>query len=68
MSQGAIPQILEKSGEDFFSETIDTLRVAANTCYDRIKENPCIICPNKPEGSMFVMVRTSNVWHICAMK
>ncbi|KAF5458482.1 hypothetical protein F2P56_022507 [Juglans regia] len=55
--QGAIPHILEKSGEEFFSKTIDTLRVAACTCYDRIKEIPCIICPNKPEGSMFVMVK-----------
>ncbi|XP_041006842.1 nicotianamine aminotransferase 1-like [Juglans microcarpa x Juglans regia] len=55
--QGAIPHILEKSGEEFFSKTIDALRVAAYTCYDRIKEIPCIICPNKPEGSMFVMVK-----------
>ncbi|KAG7983672.1 hypothetical protein I3843_04G118400 [Carya illinoinensis] len=55
--QGAIPHILEKSGEDFFSKTIDTLRVTAYRCYDRIKEISCITCPNKPEGSMFVMVK-----------
>ncbi|KAK7855143.1 putative aminotransferase tat2, partial [Quercus suber] len=55
--QGAVPQILEKTGEDFFSKVIDILREAAHICYDRIMEIPCITCPNKPEGSMFVMVK-----------
>ncbi|KAK4593393.1 hypothetical protein RGQ29_017485 [Quercus rubra] len=55
--QGAVPQILEKTGEDFFSKVIVILREAAHICYDRIMEIPCITCPNKPEGSMFVMVK-----------
>jgi tyrosine aminotransferase len=61
MYQGAVPHILEKTSEDFFSKVIDILKEASYICYDRIKENPYITCPNKPEGSMFVMVRASNV-------
>ncbi|XP_048327274.2 tyrosine aminotransferase-like isoform X1 [Ziziphus jujuba] len=55
--QGALPQIINKTKDDFFSKTINTLREAADTCYNKIREIPCITCPNKPEGSMFVMVR-----------
>ncbi|XP_044465308.1 tyrosine aminotransferase-like [Mangifera indica] len=55
--QGAVPQILEKTETVFYSKIIDILRVAADICYDRIKEIPCINCPTKPEGSMFVMVK-----------
>ncbi|TXG55109.1 hypothetical protein EZV62_020365 [Acer yangbiense] len=43
--QGAIPQILEKTKEDFFSKTIGLLREAADMCYDRIKEIACLACP-----------------------
>ncbi|KAF5732575.1 hypothetical protein HS088_TW17G00105 [Tripterygium wilfordii] len=55
--QGAIPQILENTKVDFFSKIIGLLREGADTCWDKIKEIPCITCPNKPEGSMFVMVK-----------
>ncbi|KAF3444081.1 hypothetical protein FNV43_RR13771 [Rhamnella rubrinervis] len=55
--QGALPQILEKTKDDFFLKIVNTLREAAETCYNKIKEIPCITCPNKPEGSMFVMVK-----------
>ncbi|KAI8551583.1 hypothetical protein RHMOL_Rhmol06G0197400 [Rhododendron molle] len=53
----AVPRILEKTGEVFFSKIVNILREAADVCYDTIKEIPCITCPNKPEGSMFVMVK-----------
>nr|POE49627.1 tyrosine aminotransferase [Quercus suber] len=56
-TKGAVPHILEKTGEDFFSKIIDILREAAHICYDRIMEIPCITCPNKPVGSMFVMAK-----------
>lgn len=59
--QGAIPQILEKTKEDFFCKLIDTLRESAEICYDGVKEIPCISCPNKPEGSMVTMVKL-NPW------
>ncbi|RVW46778.1 Tyrosine aminotransferase [Vitis vinifera] len=55
--QGAIPEILEKTKEDFFSNTISILRECADIIHDRIKGIPCITCPQKPEGSMFVMVK-----------
>ena len=57
MYQGALPQILEQTKDDFFLKIVNTLREAADICYNKIKEIPCITCPNKPEGSMFVMVR-----------
>ncbi|KAJ8568039.1 hypothetical protein K7X08_020761 [Anisodus acutangulus] len=55
--QGAIPQILQKTKDDFFSKIVNMLREDANIVYDRIKDIPCITCPSKPEGSMFVMVK-----------
>ncbi|KAF8391313.1 hypothetical protein HHK36_023617 [Tetracentron sinense] len=55
--QGAVPHILEKTKEDFFMKIIKILRQASDICYERIKEIPCITCPHKPEGSMFVMVK-----------
>ncbi|CAK9168544.1 unnamed protein product, partial [Ilex paraguariensis] len=55
--QGAVPQILEKTNEDFFSKILTILKEAADFCYHAIMEIPCITCPSKPEGSMFVMVK-----------
>ncbi|OWM91069.1 hypothetical protein CDL15_Pgr023402 [Punica granatum] len=55
--QGAVPQILEKTPDDFFSRTIDVLKQTADICYEMIKDIPCITGPYKPEGSMFVMVK-----------
>ncbi|KAJ0052420.1 hypothetical protein Pint_02310 [Pistacia integerrima] len=57
--QGAVPQILEKTEEYFFSKFISILRVATDICNDRIEEIPCLTCPHKLEGSMFVMVKLS---------
>ncbi|KAA3488377.1 tyrosine aminotransferase-like [Gossypium australe] len=54
---GAIPQILENTKDDFFSKVIVTLKEAADKCFDGIREVPCLTCPKKPEGSMFVMVK-----------
>ena len=61
MNQAAVPQILENTNEDFFSKINGMLREAADICYTRVKEIPCIICPKKPEGSMSVMVRELTV-------
>ncbi|KAI3991597.1 hypothetical protein MKX01_008037 [Papaver californicum] len=54
--QAAIPQIIEKTTDDFFSKVITILRKSAEIIYDQIKEIDCITCPHKPEGSIFVMV------------
>ncbi|KAJ0112345.1 hypothetical protein Patl1_02316 [Pistacia atlantica] len=56
-SMGAVPQILENTEEDFFSKIICILGEAVDICCDRIEEIPCVTCPKKPEGSMFVMVK-----------
>lgn len=55
--QGAVPQILEKTSKDFFAKIVNILRHDADICYEKLKEIPCLICPQKPEGSMFVMVK-----------
>lgn len=55
--QGAVPQILENTREEFFSKIINILREAADVCDKKLKEISCITCPSKPEGSMFVMVK-----------
>ncbi|KAL1555620.1 Nicotianamine aminotransferase 1 [Salvia divinorum] len=55
--QGAVPQILENTPPDFFQKIVSTLKETAAICYERSKEIPCITCPSKPEGSMFVMMK-----------
>ncbi|GMG98566.1 hypothetical protein Nepgr_000406 [Nepenthes gracilis] len=55
--QGAVPQILGKTGEDFCSKIVGIMPQNADLSYERIKEISCISCPRKPEGSMFVMVK-----------
>ncbi|PON74836.1 LL-diaminopimelate aminotransferase [Trema orientale] len=57
LQDGAIPDILQKTKEEYFSKITDLLREAADTCYNAIKEIPFIDCPHKPEGSLFVMVK-----------
>lgn len=55
--QGAMPDILEKTKEEFFSSKMEILRECAETCYEEIKKIPCMSCPYKPEASMFTMVK-----------
>ena len=56
--QGALPQILENTKEDFFKRIIGLLEETSDICYREIKDIKYITCPHKPEGSMFVMVST----------
>ncbi|KAL3821451.1 hypothetical protein ACJIZ3_007356 [Penstemon smallii] len=56
-TQGAVEQIFENTPSDFFDKIVNTLRESAEICYDRVQEIPCLTCPSKPEGSMFVMVK-----------
>ncbi|CAA0816215.1 Tyrosine aminotransferase [Striga hermonthica] len=55
--QGAIPHILENTPSEYHLKIINVLRESADICYNQIKEIPCMTCPSKPEGSMFVMVK-----------
>lgn len=56
-TQGSLPQILERTTNGFFSTIINLLREDADVCYNILKEIPCVICPQKPEGSMSCMVK-----------
>ncbi|XP_057848997.1 tyrosine aminotransferase isoform X2 [Cryptomeria japonica] len=56
-AQAAIPQIIEKTTEDFYGEILNMLSHVAEICYNRIQKNDLLFCPAKPEGSMFVMVK-----------
>ncbi|RXH68733.1 hypothetical protein DVH24_031066 [Malus domestica] len=55
--QGAIPQMFERTKDVFFSNIIGLLREAADLLYEMVKEIPCLTCPNKPQGSMVVLVK-----------
>lgn len=55
--QAALPQILGKTGDNFFLKIKGILRQDVDICYDVLKEIPCISCPYKPEGSMSVMAK-----------
>ncbi|KGN46973.1 tyrosine aminotransferase [Cucumis sativus] len=55
--QGAIPQILAKTSDEYVSGLLDLLRTNADILYEKINEIPCLTCPNKPEGSMLAMVK-----------
>ncbi|XP_057793351.1 nicotianamine aminotransferase A-like, partial [Salvia miltiorrhiza] len=54
--QGAVAEILERTPTDFFEKTVKTIRESAEKCYKLINEIPCISCPTKPQGCMFLMV------------
>ncbi|KAJ1704411.1 hypothetical protein LUZ63_004190 [Rhynchospora breviuscula] len=54
--QGAIPDLIANTNEDFFLKTVETLKTTADICYNKLKEIKCVTCPSKPEGSMFVMI------------
>lgn len=55
--QAVVPQIIEKTEEEFFSNCINVLRQDADIIFEKLEEIPCITCVNKPEGSMFIMVK-----------
>ncbi|CAL4969777.1 unnamed protein product [Urochloa decumbens] len=55
--QGAVPQIIANTKEDYFNKILNLLRNSADLCYGKIQEIRGITCPHKPEGSMFVMVK-----------
>ncbi|KAF8719793.1 hypothetical protein HU200_024550 [Digitaria exilis] len=55
--QGAIPHIMKNTNDEFFSKIIKLLKETAEICYSEIKETKCITCPQKPEGSFFMMVK-----------
>ncbi|KAL2944414.1 putative aminotransferase TAT2 [Bienertia sinuspersici] len=55
--QAAVPQILEKTDDVFFDKNIYILKQTSESCFEGINKIPCLSCPQKPEGSMAVMVK-----------
>ncbi|KAH6785523.1 hypothetical protein C2S51_037978 [Perilla frutescens var. frutescens] len=55
--QGAIPEIIENTPSDFFEKIVRTLKISSDICYQGTQEIPCLTCPTKPLGSMFVMMK-----------
>ncbi|OWM88636.1 probable aminotransferase TAT2 [Punica granatum] len=55
--QAAVPRILEQTDETFFENTISILEHGLDICCSRIKDIPCLTCPQKPRGSMAMMVK-----------
>nr|AHN10104.1 aromatic amino acid aminotransferase 4 [Atropa belladonna] len=55
--QAAVPAIIEQTTETFYQKTISMLKHTSNLCYEKIKEIPWLICPCKPQGAMFLMVK-----------
>ncbi|KVH95842.1 probable aminotransferase TAT2 [Cynara cardunculus var. scolymus] len=55
--QAAVPQILENTTDDFFVQTINILQEDADMCYKWLKDIPCFTCLQKPQGSLFLMVK-----------
>ncbi|CAL0333851.1 unnamed protein product [Lupinus luteus] len=55
--QAALPQILAKTNDDFYTKNLDIMRETVNIFYDRCKDIPCLTCSHKPEGTMVVMVQ-----------
>ncbi|CAA6672972.1 unnamed protein product [Spirodela intermedia] len=55
--QGAIPEIIKNTTQDFFDKMISLLRQTGSMCYDRVLEMGCFHCRHKAEGSMFMLVR-----------
>ncbi|KAL8189256.1 hypothetical protein R6Q57_028822 [Mikania cordata] len=55
--QAAVPRILEDTKEVFFERILCILKQTSDICCKKIKEIPCLTCPQKPQGAMAVMVK-----------
>lgn len=55
--QAAVPQILEKTTDDFFVKIIEIMSKDADMCYECLKGISCFTCLQKPQGSLFLMAK-----------
>ncbi|CAN0915598.1 Nicotianamine aminotransferase 1 [Linum grandiflorum] len=55
--QGAMPQILKNSNNDFYLETNKLMKKVADLCYDKFQDIRGISCPHRAEGAMFIMIK-----------
>lgn len=57
LMQGAFAELLRSTPQSFYENSLKSLEAGADLCYQRVKKIPGLDCPNKPKGSMFMMVR-----------
>ncbi|XP_057792498.1 nicotianamine aminotransferase 1-like [Salvia miltiorrhiza] len=55
--QAALPEILLKTPTDFYDKIVSMFRESAEKCYKLSQQIPCISCPTKPQGCMFLMIK-----------
>ncbi|CAN0915596.1 Nicotianamine aminotransferase 1 [Linum grandiflorum] len=51
--QGAMPQILKNSNNDFYLETNKLMKKVADLCYDKFQDIRGISCPHRAEGAIY---------------
>ncbi|XP_018017685.1 tyrosine aminotransferase [Hyalella azteca] len=54
--QGALPDILSKTPQSFFDDTLKQIQVNARYCYESVQKMPGLT-PILPQGAMYMMVR-----------
>lgn len=57
IAQAALPNILKKTTQDFYEQTLRTLCHAGDICYSRAQKLDVLCCHSKPQGSMFLMIK-----------
>jgi tyrosine aminotransferase len=56
-AQAALPNILKKTTQEFYEQTLRTLSHAADICYNRAQKFDVLCCQSKPQGSMSLMIK-----------
>ncbi|XP_057861798.2 nicotianamine aminotransferase 1 isoform X2 [Cryptomeria japonica] len=57
IAQGALPDILKNTPQEFYGQTLQMLAHAAEICYNRLQKIIVLNCQFKPQGSLFLMVK-----------
>ncbi|KAH9312206.1 hypothetical protein KI387_027241, partial [Taxus chinensis] len=57
IAQGALPDIIKRTPQEFYGKILQTLSHAAEICYNRVQKIDVLSCQFKPQGSMFLMVK-----------
>ncbi|KVI04638.1 Aminotransferase, class I/classII, partial [Cynara cardunculus var. scolymus] len=48
-----VPHILDNTEEVFFTRNLGILKQSLDICFKKIKEIPCLTCPQKPQGASY---------------
>ncbi|GJS07524.1 probable aminotransferase TAT2 [Tanacetum coccineum] len=52
LKKAAVPRILSDTKKVFFTRTIGILKQSSDLCFKKLKEIPCLTCPQKPQGAI----------------